>query len=106
MTGGAVAALIAERATGPDPVCLYAYDLGALAAHVGALVSALPARCRMFYAMKANSAHPLLRTLAPLLDGFEVASGGELAKARAANADVPVLFGGPAKTDREIAETR
>ncbi|MFD2398488.1 type III PLP-dependent enzyme [Prauserella oleivorans] len=56
----------------------------------------------MFYAMKANSAPEILRTLAPLVAGFEVASGGELTKARAVADDVPVLFGGPAKTPGEI----
>ncbi|SFB06894.1 diaminopimelate decarboxylase [Amycolatopsis marina] len=104
MAADRITALVAERATRSEPVCLYAYDLDALAAHVGALVGELPERCRMFYAMKANSAAPLLRTLAPLVAGFEVASGGELAKAREADPDVPVLFGGPAKTDSEIAE--
>ncbi|ASR38308.1 diaminopimelate decarboxylase [Prauserella marina] len=87
-----------------EPVCQYVYDLAALEAHVKAVVAALPPRCRMFYAMKANSAAPLLRTLAPLVAGFEVASGGELAKARAVSADIEVLFGGPAKTRSEIAE--
>jgi diaminopimelate decarboxylase len=98
-----VAALIARRAAGSEPVCLYAYDLGQLAEHVGAVVAALPGRCRMFYAMKANSARPLLETLAPLVDGFEVASAGELAKARAVSAQIPVLFGGPVKTEQAIA---
>jgi diaminopimelate decarboxylase len=53
--------------------------------------------------MKANSARPLLDALAPLVDGFEVASSGELAKARAVGAGVPVLFGGPVKTEQAIA---
>ncbi|MEU6643167.1 type III PLP-dependent enzyme [Saccharomonospora sp. NPDC046836] len=89
---------------GREPVCRYVYDLDALAGHVAKVVAALPERCRMFYAMKANSAQPVLRTLAPLVAGFEVASGGELAKARAVSADIPVLFGGPAKTPSEIAQ--
>jgi diaminopimelate decarboxylase len=58
----------------------------------------------MFYAMKANSAQPLLRAIAPLVAGFEVASGGELSKARAVGGDIPVLFGGPAKTVQEISQ--
>ena len=33
--------------------------------------------------MKANSAAPVLETLAPIVAGFEVASGGEIAKVRA-----------------------
>ncbi|WP_199431445.1 type III PLP-dependent enzyme [Qaidamihabitans albus] len=87
-----------------EPVCRYVYDLDGLAAHASRVVAALPWPCRMFYAMKANSAKPLLQTLAPLVAGFEVASGGELAKARAVSDAVPVLFGGPAKTESEIAE--
>ena len=97
-------ALIARRAAGDEPVCLYAYDLRELADHVAAVVAALPDRCRMFYAMKANSARPLLDVLAPLVDGFEVASAGELTKARALGEQIPVLFGGPVKTASAIAQ--
>lgn len=99
-----LATLIRDRAQGSQPVCLYAYDLDALAAHVSRVVSALPDRCRMFYAMKANSAEPLLRALAPLVAGFEVASGGELTKARAVDQHIPLIVGGPAKTEQEIAQ--
>ncbi|MDA2804212.1 type III PLP-dependent enzyme [Nocardiopsis suaedae] len=102
--GGALAEVIADRAAGPDPVCLFGYDLDALARHAQRVVAPLPERCRMFYAMKANSAAPVLRTLAPVVAGFEVASGGEVAKARAVGPGIPVIFGGPAKTPEEIAE--
>ncbi|MEV4646034.1 type III PLP-dependent enzyme [Saccharopolyspora sp. NPDC049357] len=95
--------LVRER-VGGDPVCLFAYDLDRLTDHVRAITATLPRRCRMFYAMKANSADPLLRALAPLVAGFEIASGGELDKARAVGADVPVVFGGPAKTPAEIEQ--
>ncbi|MEB3368623.1 type III PLP-dependent enzyme [Saccharopolyspora mangrovi] len=95
--------LVRQR-VGGDPVCLFAYDLDRLTDHVRAVTATLPRRCRMFYAMKANSADPLLRALAPLVAGFEVASGGELDKARAVGADVPVIFGGPAKTPAEIEQ--
>ncbi|NIJ10199.1 diaminopimelate decarboxylase [Saccharomonospora amisosensis] len=90
--------------TDNEPICRYRYDLDALARHASAVVAALPPRCRMFYAMKANSAPPLLRTLAPIVAGFEVASGGELAKASAAGAR-ETLFGGPAKTPAEISQS-
>ncbi len=96
--------LIARRAGGPDSVCLYAYDLRRLTDHVGAVVAALPGRCRMFYAMKANSARPLLERLAPIVGGFEVASAGELTKARAVGERIPVLLGGPVKTEQAIAQ--
>jgi diaminopimelate decarboxylase len=100
----AITALILDRLGGSGPVCLYGYDLNQLTDHVNRVVSALPDRCRMFYAMKANSAEPLLRALAPLVAGFEAASGGELAKARAVDPVVPVLVGGPAKTEEEIEQ--
>jgi diaminopimelate decarboxylase len=96
-----VADLVAAR-SGDHPVCFYAYDLGRLQRHVAHVAGTLPGRCRMFYAMKANSAAPLLEVLAPLVAGFEVASGGEVAKARAAAPSAPVIFGGPVKTDTEI----
>ncbi|MCH7230781.1 type III PLP-dependent enzyme [Glycomyces sp. L485] len=95
---------ISERAGRDEPVCLYGYDLDALSVYVEQVVAALPERCRMFYAMKANSAAPILTTLAPVVAGFEVASGGEVAKARAVGTDIPVIFGGPAKTSQEIAD--
>ena len=90
--------LVADRAAGPDPVCLFVHDLVALRGHVGRVVDSLPAPCAMYYAVKANSAAPVLRTLAPLVAGFEAASGGEVDKVRAVSADAPILLGGPAKT--------
>ncbi|MQA10998.1 MAG: siderophore biosynthesis PLP-dependent protein [Pseudonocardiaceae bacterium] len=96
--------LVAQRAKGAEPVCLFGYDLDVLTEHVRGVVDRLPRRCRMFYAMKANSANPLLRALAPVVAGFEVSSGGELAKARAVGAELAVIFGGPAKTGAELAE--
>ena len=100
----ALSTLIQDRLGGGEPVCLFGYDLDQLTDHVSRVVSALPDRCQMFYAMKANTAEPLLRALAPLVAGFEAASGGELAKARAVDPVVPVLIGGPAKTEQEIEQ--
>ncbi|GAA1198165.1 type III PLP-dependent enzyme [Prauserella alba] len=99
-----LAGLLTDRVAGDDPVCLYGYDLDALTRHVRATVDALPEPFRMFYAMKANSAPEILEALAPHVAGFEVASGGEVAKARAAGPGSAVIFGGPAKTEREIAD--
>lgn len=97
-----IAKVVLDRADGPTPVCFYAYDLDALADHVREIVGTLPDRYRMFYAMKANSAQPLLRTLAPLVAGFDVASGGEIEKVRAVDGTAEIAFGGPAKTTEEI----
>jgi 2-[(L-alanin-3-ylcarbamoyl)methyl]-2-hydroxybutanedioate decarboxylase len=98
-----LAEVLRDRVTGPEPVCLFAYVLAGLRRHVERVVAALPSRCAMYYAMKANSAGPILACLEPLVAGFEVASGGEIEKVRAASADAPILFGGPAKTPSELA---
>lgn len=84
------------------PICAYFYDLDALSQHVEEVVRLLPPSCRMFYAMKANSDAQILQTIKRHVHGLEVASLGEVKKARAADATIPVIFGGPGKTDEEI----
>ena len=61
------------------PLCAYIYDLEALTEHVTSMMSVLPNNCELYYASKANPEEKILSTLAPLVDGFEAASGGELA---------------------------
>jgi len=90
------------KAEGSEPVCAYLYDLRGLRERVAQLVQSLPRGCRLYYAMKANSEAPILRALAPIVHGFEVASLGEVGKARAVDAAIPVIFGGPGKTPGEI----
>lgn len=85
-----------------NPFCAYLYDLSKLRHHVNRLMTTLPSSCRLFYAIKANSDKTLLKTLAPLVHGFEVASLGEIEKVRAVDEKVPILFGGPGKTQEEI----
>jgi diaminopimelate decarboxylase len=97
----AVAAYAAELPD--DQLPAYVHDLGALRAHARAIRAALPPGVECHYAAKANSAAPVLRTLAGELDGFEVASGGELAHVRAAVPGGALAFGGPAKSDAELA---
>lgn len=86
------------------PLCAYVYDLAALRRHVAKLSGSLPDGCELFYAIKANSDLPILQTLAPLVAGFEVSSGGELAWVREHFAEVPVIFSGPGKLDHELRE--
>jgi len=57
----------------------------------------------LYYAVKANPDPELLRVLAPHVDGFEVSSGGEVAHVRSILPDAPLAFGGPGKTDAELA---
>jgi 2-[(L-alanin-3-ylcarbamoyl)methyl]-2-hydroxybutanedioate decarboxylase len=84
------------------PLCAYIYDLSKLRSHVEALLTTLPASCQLFYAIKANSDETLLKTLAPHVSGFEVASLGEIEKVRSVDQHIPILFGGPGKTYEEI----
>jgi diaminopimelate decarboxylase len=88
-------------AAAPAPVCAYVYDRDVLRARAARLRAALPAGTTILYAAKANSHPDVVRTLAAATDGIEVASGGELAAARAAGAR-RIAFAGPAKTDDEL----
>ncbi|HVW31667.1 MAG TPA: type III PLP-dependent enzyme, partial [Acidimicrobiia bacterium] len=93
----------ALRGGGAEPVCAYVYDLAGLAAHAAAAVAALPAGAELYYAVKANSAGPILTALAGTVAGFEVGSAGEIDLVRAAAPTAPIVFGGPGKTDAELA---
>ncbi len=84
------------------PFCAYLYDLSKLRHYVNQLLTQLPGGCQLFYAVKANSDAALLRTLAPIVCGFEVASLGEIKKVREVDAKIPILFGGPGKTREAI----
>ncbi|MRV74389.1 siderophore biosynthesis PLP-dependent protein [Duganella sp. FT92W] len=87
---------------GGDPLCAYLYDLPALREHAAGVAAALPPGCELFYAVKANAELPILHTLAPLVAGFEVSSGGELAWVRQHFPERPVIFSGPGKLDSEL----
>jgi diaminopimelate decarboxylase len=67
----------------------FVYDLAALRDHAAEVKAALsaPGGPEIFYAAKANPDAPILRALAPYVDGIEVASGGELAHVREALPD-------------------
>ena len=96
------ASICAAQAASDDPLCAYVYDLEGLRRHVTRVTASLPPECELFYAIKANSDLPVLQTLAPLVAGFEVSSGGELSWVREHFPDVPVIFSGPGKLDSEL----
>jgi diaminopimelate decarboxylase len=86
----------------PRPVCAYVYDTAALRDRAAAVRAALPTGTVLLYAVKANGHPAVVGALARACDGLEVASGGELELAVAAGAR-RIAFGGPAKTDAELA---
>lgn len=89
------------REAGDTP--LFLYDSALLTARVAAFRAAMPSDLGLHYAMKANPLPELLRHMAGLVDGFDVASAGELAKALAAGMPASrISFAGPGKRDREL----
>ncbi len=98
--GGEAAADLIARA-GDTP--LFVYDGALVRARIAALRAAMPAQLALHYAMKANPFAPLLGLMAGLVDGFDIASGGELRMALASGmAPARISFAGPGKRDDEL----
>ena len=98
--GGQRADILAEAA-GDTP--LFVYDRAMLTARAAEWRAAMPRDVQLHYAMKANPFAPLLAHMAAVVDGFDVASGGELALALASGmAAEHISFAGPGKRDREL----
>ncbi|TMM50028.1 pyridoxal-dependent decarboxylase, exosortase A system-associated [Qipengyuania marisflavi] len=98
--GGRTASALAEEA-GQTP--LFVYSSAMIAQRIADLRSALPERLKINYAIKANSFAPVLDFISPLVDGLDIASGGELAMIQSAGIDTSrVSFAGPGKRDSEL----
>ncbi|MFZ4875778.1 pyridoxal-dependent decarboxylase, exosortase A system-associated [Janthinobacterium sp. Mn2066] len=90
------------RRVGRTP--FYAYERQHIARRVAALRAALPDGVHLHYAMKANPMPAVVQLLAGLVDGIDVASGGELAIALdTAMPAQRISFAGPGKGDGELA---
>jgi diaminopimelate decarboxylase len=83
------------------PRCVYVYDTAVLRERARAVRAALPSGAALLYAVKANGDPRALAALAGTVDGFDVASGGELALARRHGGRIAVA--GPGKTPAELA---
>ncbi|MEW6513550.1 MAG: pyridoxal-dependent decarboxylase, exosortase A system-associated [Pseudomonadota bacterium] len=84
----------------------YAYDRKLLSQRVAELRATLPKQVKLHYAMKANPLPALVAHMAGLVDGIDVASGGELKVALAAGADPhEISFAGPGKRETELRES-
>ena len=83
----------------------YVYSRAAIAARIAALRAALPPAIHLHYAIKANPMPALVAFMTTLVDGFDVASAGELLTALNAGADAAtVSFAGPGKTAAELRQ--
>ena len=102
VVGGMRLSRLAER-VGRTP--FYAYDRALIAARIAGLRANLPRAVKLHYAMKANPMPALVRHVAGLVDGIDVASGGELRVALEAGADpAEISFAGPGKRVEELNE--
>jgi diaminopimelate decarboxylase len=100
LIGGSGAASLVDEA-GDTP--LFVYDMGVVEAQVRRFREAMPDRLDLHYAVKANPYAPLLARMAGQVDGFDIASGGELDMALAAGmAPDRISFAGPGKRDDEL----
>jgi diaminopimelate decarboxylase len=90
-------ALIAQAEDTP----LFVYDFALITDRIASLRAALPAGVALHYAIKANPMPQLVRAMAGVVDGLDVASGGEMQVALAAGAS-HISFAGPGKRDREL----
>jgi len=87
------------EAAGDTP--LFVYDVDAVARRVARFRSAFP-HVDLHYAIKANPYPPLLAAMAPLVDGFDIASAGELARVGSLKRGAAISFAGPGKRWDEI----
>ena len=83
----------------------YAYDRELLTRRVAELRAALPASIKLHYAMKANPMPAVVNHMARLVDGIDVASGGELLVALDSGANPhEISFAGPGKRRGELRQ--
>ncbi|RDE51755.1 MAG: pyridoxal-dependent decarboxylase, exosortase A system-associated [Candidatus Accumulibacter meliphilus] len=102
VVGGMPLTRLAAR-VGQTP--FYAYDRGLLTRRVAELRAVLPPALKLHYAMKANPMPALVCHMAGLVDGIDVASGGELKVALDAGANPhETSFAGPGKQRTEMQQ--
>ncbi len=98
--GGRKASDLVAQA-GRTPLFVYSADL--LRQRAAALRAAMPEQLALHFAVKANPYAPVLQVMSELVDGFDIASAGELALVRAAGIDPALIsFAGPGKRDDEL----
>ena len=97
LIGGITAADLVVEAGGTP---LFVYDKVIAGRQIARFRAAMPDGVSLHYAVKANPYAPLLEFLAKHVDGFDVASAGELGEV--AHLGLPISFAGPGKRDEEL----
>jgi diaminopimelate decarboxylase len=98
--GGQTASALVEKAGGTP---LFVYSRALLDQRVAELRAALPTRIGINYAVKANPMPEVIAHMAPLVDGFDIASAGELDMVVMAGINpARVSFAGPGKREDEL----
>ena len=99
--GGMPLTRLAER-VGSTP--FYAYDRAKLTERVALLRQHLPPEIHLHYAMKANPMPAVVQHMATLVDGLDIASGGEQYVALDTPMDPGLVsFAGPGKSDLDLS---
>ena len=97
--GRKVRDLVAEAGMTP----LFVYSADRIRRRVTDLLHTMPSTVALHYAVKANPYAPVLHLMSELVDGFDIASGGELVMALNAGLDPSrISFAGPGKRIDEI----
>ncbi len=100
--GGIALTRLAQR-VGSTP--FYAYDRALLTERVAHLRAHLPAGIALHYSIKANPMPALVQHMAGLVDGLDVASGGEMKVALDTGMPAArISFAGPGKSEAELAQ--
>jgi diaminopimelate decarboxylase len=100
--GGMALTRLAQR-VGSTP--FYAYDRGLVTERVRHVRAHIPREIELHYSIKANPMPALVQHLAGLVDGLDVASGGELKVALDTGMESRrISFAGPGKSEAELAQ--
>lgn len=101
LVGGIPLTRLAAR-VGQTP--FYVYDRARMTERVALLRRHLPKEIHLHYAMKANPMPAVVQHMAGLVDGLDIASGGELRVALDTPMDpARISFAGPGKSEADIA---
>ncbi|MBW0144953.1 pyridoxal-dependent decarboxylase, exosortase A system-associated [Sphingomicrobium clamense] len=79
---------------------MFAYARPVIEEKIAQFRADMPERLRLHYAVKANPYRPLLDFMASRVDGFDLASRGELS--RVEGIDLPLSMAGPGKSDADL----